>query len=327
MNPQTGRNDPCPCGSGLKYKKCCLNQDVPRPQTEPDNPEQVRTHALKLISEKKWDEAIRNLKAIEQTHPRPHLVFEALAASHEAIDDYLKASEYYEKALGAAPEHRKGELFVRLGASRACAGRIEKAFQAFENALTHIEKPEEKAHITQMSLILERIERGEENPYFFLIQAELQRAFSDMEEEDYRSAAARLERIQSLDPEDPVILYNLGVVYTFLKREKEALASFERTVQNEPGYVQAWYNMGQIYLILEKDFSRALNCFDKAATLRPDYVSAHHQKGVAWELLGDLNKAVAAWQKTLELDPRNKQALGNIERVSAAPESGTAPIR
>lgn len=21
---KTGRNDPCPCGSGLKYKKCCL---------------------------------------------------------------------------------------------------------------------------------------------------------------------------------------------------------------------------------------------------------------------------------------------------------------
>lgn len=24
--PKTGRNDPCPCGSGKKYKKCCLNQ-------------------------------------------------------------------------------------------------------------------------------------------------------------------------------------------------------------------------------------------------------------------------------------------------------------
>jgi len=22
---QAGRNDPCPCGSGKKYKKCCLN--------------------------------------------------------------------------------------------------------------------------------------------------------------------------------------------------------------------------------------------------------------------------------------------------------------
>lgn len=24
--PKIGRNDPCPCGSGKKYKKCCLNQ-------------------------------------------------------------------------------------------------------------------------------------------------------------------------------------------------------------------------------------------------------------------------------------------------------------
>jgi uncharacterized protein YecA (UPF0149 family) len=23
--PKFGRNDPCPCGSGKKYKKCCLN--------------------------------------------------------------------------------------------------------------------------------------------------------------------------------------------------------------------------------------------------------------------------------------------------------------
>ena len=25
--PKIGRNDPCPCGSGKKYKKCCLNRD------------------------------------------------------------------------------------------------------------------------------------------------------------------------------------------------------------------------------------------------------------------------------------------------------------
>ncbi|MDT8324176.1 MAG: SEC-C metal-binding domain-containing protein, partial [Bacteroidota bacterium] len=23
-----GRNDPCPCGSGKKYKKCCLAKDA-----------------------------------------------------------------------------------------------------------------------------------------------------------------------------------------------------------------------------------------------------------------------------------------------------------
>jgi uncharacterized protein YecA (UPF0149 family) len=33
-----GRNDPCPCGSGRKYKKCCLN----KPQ-EPKEAEDVVT--------------------------------------------------------------------------------------------------------------------------------------------------------------------------------------------------------------------------------------------------------------------------------------------
>ena len=27
--PKVGRNDPCPCGSGRKYKKCCANEQVP----------------------------------------------------------------------------------------------------------------------------------------------------------------------------------------------------------------------------------------------------------------------------------------------------------
>ena len=26
--PKIGRNMPCPCGSGKKYKKCCINKEV-----------------------------------------------------------------------------------------------------------------------------------------------------------------------------------------------------------------------------------------------------------------------------------------------------------
>ena len=31
--PPVGRNAPCPCGSGKKYKKCCLKKDQQRPET------------------------------------------------------------------------------------------------------------------------------------------------------------------------------------------------------------------------------------------------------------------------------------------------------
>ncbi len=33
MTERVGRNDPCPCGSGLKYKKCCL-KDEQKKETE-----------------------------------------------------------------------------------------------------------------------------------------------------------------------------------------------------------------------------------------------------------------------------------------------------
>jgi uncharacterized protein YecA (UPF0149 family) len=26
LGPRPGRNDPCPCGSGKKYKKCCMSE-------------------------------------------------------------------------------------------------------------------------------------------------------------------------------------------------------------------------------------------------------------------------------------------------------------
>jgi methionyl aminopeptidase len=39
-----GRNDPCPCGSGKKYKKCCIDKIPAQPQVHPDKP------AIKLKS-------------------------------------------------------------------------------------------------------------------------------------------------------------------------------------------------------------------------------------------------------------------------------------
>ncbi len=30
MKGKIGRNDPCPCGSGQKYKKCCMTKNTPK---------------------------------------------------------------------------------------------------------------------------------------------------------------------------------------------------------------------------------------------------------------------------------------------------------
>ncbi len=59
---KTGRNDPCPCGSGKKYKQCCLNNDEARQSRLSEEFGFVETALGWLTSahEKEVDEAIKD---------------------------------------------------------------------------------------------------------------------------------------------------------------------------------------------------------------------------------------------------------------------------
>jgi methionyl aminopeptidase len=50
---KVGRNHPCPCGSGLKYKKCCLTKAS------------IRSNNLKTLYEKKYNIRLKNPEDIE----------------------------------------------------------------------------------------------------------------------------------------------------------------------------------------------------------------------------------------------------------------------
>jgi tetratricopeptide (TPR) repeat protein len=318
------RNDPCPCGSGLKYKKCCMSSQASFPA--PGDPHaELRSQAYKEMAGENWSQAIFLFKKLIQVGPQSYGLLEAVASCQEGLDNYLAAGEYYEKALGLCPNSRKPELWYRLGVARACAGRMEKAADAFRTCLELQSDPRIRDKIGQLLATVEEILAGDKEPHLFQVHVQLQRAFSDMEAERFQAAAERLQTIAEIEPDNPAIFYNLGVVYTFLKREDEALESFRLAVELHPGYAEAWYNMGQIYLIRKKDFSRALNCFDRAASIRPDYIGAHHQKGIAYELIGDREKACKCWEKTLELDPGNKQAQESLARLQGMPRGAVSP--
>ena len=53
---KTGRNDLCPCGSGLKYKKCCMSSNIP--EITDDEARYLREHNI-LRKEKQDIEGIR----------------------------------------------------------------------------------------------------------------------------------------------------------------------------------------------------------------------------------------------------------------------------
>lgn len=52
-----GRNDPCPCGSGKKYKYCCLNKGVTYIKDGADEKTAIRN----IVKEKNYDESIADI--------------------------------------------------------------------------------------------------------------------------------------------------------------------------------------------------------------------------------------------------------------------------
>jgi tetratricopeptide (TPR) repeat protein len=311
------RNDPCPCGSGLKYKKCCLKKNQQPENLDPET-DRIRAQAFKEMSQENFEEAVRLFNSCLESSTDPHEILEAIAACFDGLENYSSAMEYYAKALAFLPISSHRELNYRLGVAAGCAEKFDEALSAFHKCLEYPCDSATKDNLIEIIRIIEDIHSKKVGPAFFRVRVQLQRAFSDMEAENYESAAARLEKLAEIDPEDSTIFYNLGVAYTFLKREEEALVQFRKSVDLNPNYAQAWFNMGQISLIKSRDVSHALHCFERAVLIRPDYISAHHQRGIAFGLLGDREKALACWRKTLELDPENKAAKESIFRLEAA---------
>ncbi|EFK05303.1 conserved hypothetical protein [delta proteobacterium NaphS2] len=99
-----GRNEPCPCGSGKKYKKCCLNASkLPIGgtfiYTDLDN---LSNQVPDLIQDKKFDEAEAACRKLLRQYPEEIDGLHRYAELYEAQGKNWDAAEYYRKAVAFA---------------------------------------------------------------------------------------------------------------------------------------------------------------------------------------------------------------------------------
>jgi tetratricopeptide (TPR) repeat protein len=127
---KTGRNDPCPCGSGKKYKQCCLARDEAaaaaarasqaaaaapprRPkfanlfQDDDDGDEltQASNAVIDLVHAGKLDEAEKAAHDLLARFPDVHDGYDRLGMVCEARGDHRQAAEYYRKAIAVIRAH------------------------------------------------------------------------------------------------------------------------------------------------------------------------------------------------------------------------------
>jgi methionyl aminopeptidase len=76
QNMKVGRNAPCPCGSGKKFKQCCINKKIPQPEFVSKPPPPENSLAKKYL--KKYNIYLKSPRHVEHIRRAGKLVLDTL---------------------------------------------------------------------------------------------------------------------------------------------------------------------------------------------------------------------------------------------------------
>ncbi|MBW2119136.1 MAG: tetratricopeptide repeat protein, partial [Deltaproteobacteria bacterium] len=123
-------------------------------------------------------------------------------------------------------------------------------------------------------------------------------------EGNLRAGLAKLLEAVKLDPENPDLQHEVGIVYRNLGEYKLALPHFKKALALRPRFPEAQNNLGTLYLLL-KDWDRAVECFQKAMNdvLYKTPRIAYNNLGLAYYNKGEYQKAIDRYRHAIKLFP------------------------
>ena len=119
--PRTGRNDPCHCGSGKKYKNCCYNKDRERLQQSSDVAGLTRKELRASPERHLTQERLERATAADLAHMNPFEIPRFLLTEYFvrlSLCDLDRAAEYLER-LGYTDDMEDAWIFTMWAAVRA----------------------------------------------------------------------------------------------------------------------------------------------------------------------------------------------------------------
>jgi predicted O-linked N-acetylglucosamine transferase (SPINDLY family) len=281
------RNDLCPCGSGKKYKRCCLGKAMPR-----------------------------NAVSVTQ-------LLQA-ALQHHHAGRLGEAGRLYRETLAREPQqpqamHRLGILELQQGQYAAARDLLQRALSVYvRQSLPQMKQDQAEAYnnLGVAYLKLEEPARGAE-----CLQAALQ-IRPDYTEAHYNlgTALLNLDRCEeavrcfrkaiALKSDYVEAWYNLGTSYGKQFLQEEAVASFRQALRLNPAHAGAQHNLGLAFLKAEK-YDEAARCFRQALALRPDNFDARISLSNILLYQGGPEQAIAALDQALLLNPDSAIAHSN----------------
>jgi tetratricopeptide (TPR) repeat protein len=342
---EIGRNDLCLCGSGRKYKKCCLAK-APQRKASRDvdqlyigavrlyNQGQVReaeTLCRRILSADRDNADALELLGIIVTQQgengqavdlfrRAIAVNPAVASYHSNLGAALQklqlkeeAADEYRAALKLEPNHANalcnlGGLLRDLDHAEEALPLLERARELDPNlAMTHV----------NLGLVLWDLGRQGEGVHHIQRAAELGSNSLDLVVrcaktlliwERWAQAVPHLRRWLELDPGNADALSALGNCYGMQDLRGEAAECYAKVLQIRPDDALAANNLGSCFCS-EGHLADAVAFYRKALDLKPDFVDAWTNLGKVLRELGQSATALCCYQMALVLKPGHVTAL------------------
>jgi len=275
-----GRNDPCPCGSGKKFKSCC-GSTIGHHHVSLPQPSLAYLEAL--FNERRFPALIPLLRAALAQTPASGALWGMLGASLHALgQDGLPAIQ---KAVQLSP----GDIHAHIGLGRALIDRglAEAASEHFRNALAmEADHPVALFNLGDSLRILGRFDE----------------------------AARYLRQFVANAPDSADGASALALTLGELGRLQEAEQLCRRALQLQPGHLLANYCLGNV-LMRDGRLDDARECFAAAMIAAPSWAPAIEGFANVLQELGKLAEAEQCYRRCLECDPRHINASRNLGKL------------
>jgi len=212
------------------------------------------------------------------------------------------------RTAAAAPED------VRAAELTEAAAVLTRA-QALDPSNPEVRATLAEAHAAraEYALAIENLEAAlASNPSWPLAQrAEAMSTLGEHLRKDKQCAAAveTQRRAAALQPDHPIIQYNLAAALNDAKQLDEAEAVYKRVIAARPDFVKAWINLGNIY----RDKNRhdeAISLFEKAIAIEP-LPQAYANIAATMSDLGWSATSLMLHNQAIALGPLNATARHN----------------
>jgi tetratricopeptide (TPR) repeat protein len=259
----TGRNEPCPCGSGKKYKKCCLERDeaLARQNRPVDLPvggeddftiellpkvEEEVDRLLLRVEKGQFENVEAGLEALLREHPDYHTTNYAMGVYRAMVrGDPDGAITFFQKAVSVFPP--MAEAHCNLGTCYIKTARIGEAVASLRKAIRYSGGDDciaEKARDELQTLERIVIKNG---PYQTLDACiENQRlfdlAYEHLLAQRYEAAADLFGQVLAQNPDHVQSHGNVALVYAGLGRKALALDHLDKALALDPTYEPAIQN-------------------------------------------------------------------------------------